>query len=41
MPYISYHMHKKTYNGLIKIFIMLLCTSNRQYKEIAIRIIRL
>ena len=29
-------MHKETYNDLIKIFIMLLCTSNRQDKEITI-----
>ena len=34
-------MHKETYNDIIKIFIMLLCTSNRQDKEIAITIIGL
>ena len=38
----SYYMHKeglKTYNDLIKIFILLLCTSIRQYKEIDIAIV--
>ena len=29
-------MHKEIYKDLIKIFILLLCTSNRQDKEIAI-----
>ena len=29
-------MHKEIYKNLIKIFILLLCTSNRQNKEIAI-----
>ena len=42
MPNISYQMHKETEKGIIKILIiMLLCTSNRQYKEIVITIIGL
>ena len=34
-------MHKEIYNDLIKMFTLLLCTSNRQDKEIAIKIIGL
>ena len=41
MPNISYKMRLETYNDLIKIFILLLCISIRQDKEIGITIIGL
>ena len=41
MPNISYKMRLETYNDLIKIFILLLCISIRQDKEIGIPIIGL
>ena len=42
MPNILYYMHKEgleTYSDSIKILILLLCTSIRQYKDNEIRII--
>ena len=44
MPNISYYMHKRgleTCNDSIKIFILLLCISIRQQKDIEITIIGL